>query len=158
MNTSLYQQQIPQLLTTTADIFSESLCHHCLGEHQAPAEHRLSRKAPRMPCPVFNPDVTAKRPGNWSGSVSSLHHKTIMCVGVQLPALSQNILCLPLPRPNHGLTKAVSHAAPVVKGFAMDYSLSNLSLSFYPIIKVHDLHNRTACSFNTACHPCSHLN
>lgn len=35
-----------------------------LGEHQPSAEHRLSRKAPQMPCPVFNPNAMAKRPGS----------------------------------------------------------------------------------------------
>lgn len=42
---------------------SEHLCNHSLGEYQASAEYQLSRKAPQMPCPAFNPDLMAKRPG-----------------------------------------------------------------------------------------------
>lgn len=73
---------------------SESLClfNYCLGKHQPSAEYHVSSKAPQMPCPVFSPDVMAKRPGLGFQFISQDH-----CMCGCATSSFESKLIVPLP-------------------------------------------------------------
>lgn len=108
---------------------NQRIRNRCPGERGAPAARQTPRKAPRVPCPLSNPDTMAKGPRNpaWV----PVHITGPVTRGCATSSFESKHA---VPPQQWTLKRCCPRSASVIKDSTMHYSSSNLFSSFHSIM------------------------